>query len=149
VITQGANIGLSWYFYKEHAFTFNYSYNKLAKSDEDDPIIPAFNTPLHKFNFGFNGRDLFKAKNGNSWGYGANYKWVDKYFWEGSPQFTGPVNAFTVVDAQVNYTLVKQNINIKLGCSNLLNNLHIEAYGGPQIGRLAYICLLYEWQKNK
>ncbi len=149
VITQGANIGLSWYYYKEHTFTFNYSYNKLAKSDEDDPIIPAFNTPLHKFNFGFNGRDVLKAKNGNSWGYGANYKWVDKYFWEGSPQFTGPVRAFTVVDAQINYTLLKQNINIKLGCSNLLNNLHIEAYGGPQIGRLAYICLLYEWQKNK
>ncbi len=148
VITRGANIGASWYFYKEHTFTFNYSYNKLVKTDANDRIIPAFNTPLHKFNVGFSGRDLFKAANGNTWGYGFNYKWVDNYFWEGSPQFTGPVPKFDVLDGQVNYTLVKQNINVKVGCSNLFSNKHIEAYGGPMIGRLAYITLLYEWKKN-
>ncbi len=147
VITQGANFGANYYFYKQHAFVFNYSYNKLAKTDANDPIIPAFNTPLHKFNVGFNARELYKSKAGNTWGYAVNYKWVDKYFWEGSPQFTGPVPAFIVVDAQLNYTLKKANTNIKIGCSNLLSNKHIEAYGGPEIGRLAYIALLYEWAK--
>ncbi len=148
VITQGANIGASYYFFKEHCFTFNYSYNKLVKTDENDPIIPAFNTPLHKFNVGFNARELWPNKAGNTWGYGVNYKWVDKYFWEGSPQFTGPVRSFNVLDAQVNYTFKKQNINVKAGGSNLLSNLHIEAYGGPMIGRLAYLSVQYEWNKK-
>src|SRR5690606_21960719 len=50
VITRGLNIGANYYFYKTHAFNANYSFNKLAVADENDPIIPAFNTPLHKFN---------------------------------------------------------------------------------------------------
>jgi outer membrane receptor protein involved in Fe transport len=148
VTTQGANLGVNYYYWKQHAFSFNYSYNKLAKKVEDDPIIPAFNTPLHKFNVGLNGRELWPNKAGNTWGYAVNYKWVDQYFWEGSPQFTGPVPGFDVVDAQVNYTLKKSGLNFKVGCSNLLNNLHIEAYGGPLIGRLAFAAIQYEWAKK-
>lgn len=148
VITRGLNLGVSYYFYKTHAFTANYSYNKLAVADESDEIIPAFNTPLHKYNFGFNAREILKSKSGNSWGYGVNYKWVDNYFWEGSPQFTGPVPKFDIIDAQVNYTWVKANLNFKIGCSNLLDNRHIEAYGGPMIGRMAYVTVLYEWMKK-
>lgn len=148
VTTQGVNFGVNYYYWKQHALSFNYSYNKLAKKVEDDPIIPAFNTPLHKFNVGLNGRELWPNKAGNTWGYAVNYKWVDEYFWEGSPQFTGPVPGFMVVDAQVNYTLKKSGINFKLGCSNLLNNLHIEAYGGPLIGRMAFAAIQYEWAKK-
>lgn len=148
VITRGANAGVNYYFYKTHAFNANYSYNALVKADEKDPIIPAFNTPLHKVNVGFNARELFPNKAGNTWGYAVNYKWVDKYFWEGSPQFTGPVNSFTVVDAQINYTLKKQNINLKIGGSNILRNEHIEAYGGPMIGRMLYFNVSYEWKKD-
>jgi iron complex outermembrane recepter protein len=147
VITRGLNLGVNYYYYAQHAFTANYSYNKLVKTDENDPIIPAFNTPLHKFNIGMNARDWLKGKNGNSWGYAMNYKWVDKYFWEGSPQFTGPVPKFDLLDVQVNYTITKYDLNIKLGCSNILSNKHIEAYGGPLIGRMAYLTLLYEWKK--
>ena len=145
VTTQGANLGVNYYYWKQHALSFNYSYNKLAKKVEDDPIIPAFNTPLHKFNVGLNGRELWPNNAGNTWGYAVNYKWVDEYFWEGSPQFTGPVPGFMLLDAQVNYTLKKSGVNFKLGCSNLLNNLHIEAYGGPLIGRMAFAAIQYEW----
>lgn len=148
VVTRGLNLGVNYYFYKTHAFNANYSYNKLAIADENDPIIPAFNTPLHKFNIGLSAREIFKSKSGNSWGYALNYKWVDNYFWEGSPQFTGPVPQFEIVDMQVNYTWEKANLNFKIGCSNLLNNLHIEAYGGPLIGRMAYITILYDWKKK-
>jgi outer membrane receptor protein involved in Fe transport len=148
VVSQGANLGVNFYYWKQHAFSFNYSFNKLVKKQEDDPIIPAFNTPLHKFNVGVNGRELWPNSAGNTWGYALNYKWVDDYFWEGSPQFTGPVPGFTILDAQVNYSLKKSGVNFKLGCSNLLNNLHIEAYGGPLIGRMAFFAIQYEWDKN-
>ncbi len=148
VITRGLNVGVNYYYTGPHAFTANYSYNKLTKTDVNDPIIPAFNTPVHKFNIGLNARQWLKAANGNSWGYGVNYKWVDNYLWEGSPQFTGNVPKFDLLDVQINYSLVKTNLNFKLGCSNILSNKHIEAYGGPLIGRMAYLTILYEWKKN-
>ena len=33
---------------------------------------------------------------------------------------------------------------LKLGSSNLLNNRHFEVYGGPYIGRITYVSLLFE-----
>ena len=54
--TQGVNFGTNYY-RKKMTYAFNYSYNKLV-SGEDDPIIPAFNTPLNKFNVSFTGHDM-------------------------------------------------------------------------------------------
>ncbi|MFN4080496.1 MAG: TonB-dependent receptor domain-containing protein, partial [Saprospiraceae bacterium] len=58
VTTQGFNIGLNYYFNTYYQLNGNYSWNKLNKLDVDDPIIPAFNTPEHKFNIGISGRDI-------------------------------------------------------------------------------------------
>ncbi|MFN9798762.1 MAG: TonB-dependent receptor, partial [Bacteroidota bacterium] len=141
---QGFNIGVNYYFHKIHSFQANYAWNRIVKTDENDPIIPAFNTPEHKFNVGFTAREWMKQDNGNSWGYGVNYKWMEGFLFEGSPQFTGFVPTYDLLDAQINYTLARQNIMVKLGASNLLNNQAIQAYGGPAIGRLGYISILYE-----
>ena len=35
-------------------------------------------------------------------------------------------------------------LTIKLGSSNILNNQVYQAYGGPRIGRLSYLALLFE-----
>ena len=45
----------------------------------DDPIIPAFNTPEHKFNISVSGRDIF-----NKFGFNINYKWIEGFIFEGS-----------------------------------------------------------------
>ncbi|MDG1757228.1 MAG: TonB-dependent receptor, partial [Bacteroidia bacterium] len=57
VTTQGVAIGLNYYF-KKYALGGNYSWNQLNKKGSDDPIIPAFNTPEHKFNISFSGEKL-------------------------------------------------------------------------------------------
>ena len=147
VRTQGLSVGVNYYVYKVHAINGNYSWNQIVKTDESDPIIPAFNTPEHKYNVGISARDWLVSENGNSWGYSINYKWVKGFLFEGSPQFTGFVPSYDMVDAQVNYTLVKQNFNFKLGASNLLNNKQFQTYGGPRIGRMAYFTILYELKK--
>ncbi len=147
VTTQGASIGLNYYFARNYAIQGNYSWNKLIKSFEDDPIIPAFNTPEHKYNIGINGRDLtlniagIRIKNV---GFNVNYKWIEGFLFEGSPQFTGFIPTYDMVDAQVNVLFPKLNTTLKIGASNLLNNEAFQTYGGPRIGRLAYIKLLYE-----
>ena len=124
----------------------NYSWNRLLKTNEDDPIIPAFNTPKHKFNLGISARDLDLGGD-NTWGFGFNYKWVQQFVFEGSPQFTGVIPQYGLVDGQVNFNIDKLNTTFKVGASNILKNLHIETYGGPLVGRMAYFSVLYEFNQ--
>ena len=146
VKTQGASVGLQYYLDEKFSLTGNYSWNKLVKTNEDDPIIPAFNTPEHKFNLGITARGL-DAGGKNSWGFGVNYRWVQQFVFEGSPQFTGGIPQYDLVDAQINLYIDQINTTFKVGGSNLLSNQHIETYGGPQVGRLAYVSILYDFAK--
>ena len=92
VTTQGLAIGLNYFLPRNLSVSGNYSFNQLLKANEDDPIIPAFNTPTHKFNLGFSGRNMtftmgnMKVKN---IGFSINYKWIEGFLFEGSPQFSG------------------------------------------------------------
>lgn len=141
VTTQGFSIGMNYYFADYFQFSGNYSWNRL-NSDIDDPIIPAFNTPEHKFNIGFSGRNI------KNWGFNINYKWIEGFVFEGSPQFTGFIPSYDLIDAQVNYHAKRLNTTFKLGGSNLMNNMVFQTYGGPRVGRLAYFSILYEWKKK-
>ena len=149
VTTQGANVGLNYYFHEKHSFGANYSFNSIVRSDPNDPIIPAFNTPKHKYNVSLTGNKLFETNNGNCWGYSVNYKWIQGYLFEGSPQFTGYINTYDMVDVQVNYSLISSNIFVKLGASNVLNNQQVQVYGGPSIGRMAYLSIQYSFNHQK
>jgi outer membrane receptor protein involved in Fe transport len=149
VITQGANVGLNYYFHEKHSFGANYSFNSIVRSDPNDPIIPAFNTPKHKYNLSVTGNKLFESSEGNCWGYSVNYKWIQGYLFEGSPQFTGYINTYDMVDVQVNYSLIESNVFFKLGASNVLNNQQVQVYGGPSIGRMAYLSVQYSFNHQK
>ncbi|HMT28682.1 MAG TPA: TonB-dependent receptor, partial [Bacteroidia bacterium] len=135
VTTRGVTVGLNYYLGKYFALVTNYSYNILDKKGSDDPLIPAFNTPEHKFNIGFNGRDI------RNFSFNINYKWIDGFKYEGSPQFTGDIESYSVVDAQINYKFAGDKLVFKLGSSNLLDNQHYEVYGGPLVGRLYYFSI--------
>ncbi|MCC7231847.1 MAG: TonB-dependent receptor [Bacteroidia bacterium] len=148
VSSQGISAGLNYFIGKYYTFSGNYSWNELNKRGSDDPIIPAFNTPRNKFNLGFSGRDLdgaiFNLIPLKGWGFGITYKWVQGFLFEGSPQFTGTISNYDLLDMQVNKKFPRLHSTLKFGASNLLNNLHYEVYGGPLIGRLAYVSLLVE-----
>ncbi|MEP7269360.1 MAG: TonB-dependent receptor [Saprospiraceae bacterium] len=151
VTTQGFSGGLNYYFSNFYQISGNYSWNKLNKDFVDDPIIPAFNTPEHKYNLSLSGRDIplrLGSMRVNDFGFNINYKWVQSFTFEGSPQFTGFIPSYDLLDAQINWRLRPLNTTIKLGASNLLNNKIFQAYGGPRIGRLAYVSLVYELKKN-
>ena len=143
VQTQGFSIGVNTYIGDHYMLAGNYSWNELLKTAEDDPIIPAFNTPKHKYNISISGRDL-SMRDWGVWGFGINYKWVQGFLFEGSPQFTGFVPTYDLLDAQVNLRVEKWNTTFKLGGSNLLENIHIETYGGPFVGRMAYASLIFD-----
>jgi outer membrane receptor protein involved in Fe transport len=168
VRTQGANIGVNYY-RKKMTYAANFSYNQLV-SGADDPIIPAFNTPQNKFNVSFTGHDMkipFTEK--QNLGFGINYKFIEGFTFTGSPQFTGRIPSYDMVDAQVNVKFPKQKLTVKVGGSNLFglvplfdervpdderldrmwNNEVYMVFGGPRVGRLAYIQLVYELDQRK
>jgi outer membrane receptor protein involved in Fe transport len=148
VVTQGFSIGGNYYIKNRYALNANYSWNKLI-TDVDDPIIPAFNTPEHKYNIGLTGREIYiKGISLGHFGFGVNYKWIDGFTFEGSPQFTGFIDSYDLVDAQVNFTVPKIHTTFKVGASNLLDNRVYQVYGGPQVGRLAYFSVLFDWRNN-
>ena len=141
VTTRGFSIGINYYLRNYFMFTGNYSYNKLDRGGSTDPLIPAFNTPENKYNLGFSARDFHR------FGFNINYKWVQGFDYEGSPQFTGYVPSYDIVDAQVNYKVQRIHSTLKLGASNLLNNKKFTVYGGPRVGRMAYVCITVDLTK--
>ena len=149
VTTQGFTIGVNYYYKNYLGFSGNYSWNKLDRGNSTDPIIPAFNTPEHKFNLGVNGRDIEYFSKKEKWGYGVNYKWQEGFLFEGSPQFTGVVNSYGMLDVQWNTSISKLNAVFKIGASNALNSLIYQVYGGPSVGRMAYASITFELNKWK
>jgi len=147
VRTQGFNIGLNYYFSQYYSLNGNYSWNKLI-TEPDDPIVPAFNTPEHKFNVGISGRDIPIRSPRVTLGFNVNYKWIEGFLFEGSPQFTGFIPTYDLLDAQVNVRVQSINTTFKIGASNLLDNRTFQTFGGPEIGRLAYVSITYDWRKN-
>ena len=174
VTTQGFSIGVNYYFKKFYSLSGNYTWNILNTQDSLDPIIPAYNTPEHKFNIAFSGRDInthIGSLRIRNLGFGINYKWVQGFLFEGSPQFTGFVPTYDMLDAQVSKRIPKIHTTFKLGVSNLFgivpffseeakgmkfkdkmnlafNNDQFQVYGGPRVGRLIYFSILVELDKK-
>jgi outer membrane receptor protein involved in Fe transport len=147
VTTQGFTVGANYYIGEYYNVSGNYSWNVLNKKGTDDPIIPAFNTPENKFNLGVGGRGIplnLGFVRFRSVGFNINYKWIEGFLFEGSPQFTGLVPTYDLLDAQVNCRIERIGMTFKAGATNVLNQKQIQTYGGPRIGRLAYISVLYE-----
>lgn len=146
VHTRGAAIQAMYSFAKYFNVNANYSFNELDLRGSDDPLIPAFNTPKNKFNVGIGAREIqWKIGNVslNNWGFNVNYKWVQGFKFEGSPQFTGEIPSYGTLDAQVNWHYKKAKTIFKIGAQNLLNNKVYQVYGGPRVGRLAYISITF------
>jgi outer membrane receptor protein involved in Fe transport len=145
VTTTGASIGINYYITDKLTLNGNYSYNAIDLRNSDNPIIPAYNTPLNKFNIGVIGRGykLLESKK-HFLGFAATYKWVEGFRFEGSPQFSGFIPSYGLLDAQISYQVEAWHSTFKLGSSNLLNNQVSQVYGGPRVGRLSYFSILFE-----
>ncbi|MHB1278913.1 MAG: TonB-dependent receptor [Bacteroidia bacterium] len=152
VTTQGFSIGTNYYYRKYLALSGNYTFNILDNKGIDDPIIPAYNTPKHKFNLGVSGRD-FKIKTSKfelrNLGYSVNFRWLEGFLFEGSPQFSGRIPTYYQLDAQMSYLYSPWKTTFKLGAGNLTNNKVYQVYGGPLVGRMLYFsatCQLDDWK---
>ena len=67
-----------------------------------------------------------------------NYRWSDSFLWEATFQ-VGDVPAYTVLDAQINYTIPSIKSVFKAGGSNLLGDEYFQAVGTGLIGAIYYV----------
>ncbi|GMN09752.1 TonB-dependent receptor [Croceitalea sp. MTPC9] len=113
----------------------NYTYTKLEDAEDlrARGIRVNFNSPEHKVKLSLGKTDLFK-----NFGFGVNYRWSDSFFWEASFA-DGDVPAYSVLDAQINYSVPSIKSVFKAGGSNLLADEYFQAIGSGLIGSIYYV----------
>ena len=139
--TTGFSTGVTYYINQNYTFSGNYSWNRIFQ-ESDDPLIPAYNTPAHKFNLSLSANDINLGA-WEHWNAGVSFRWVEGYTFESSPQFTGTIPAQILLNGQISKRFSKLNSTIKLSGSNLLNRQQNGLYGGPRIGRFVYLSWYY------
>lgn len=139
VTAQGAVAGLTYNLPKGYTVSGNYNWNQLG--DVPEGFIAEFNTPEHKVNFTFGNRKLTEKL-----GFNITWRWQEGFDWQSS--FTNytqyPVPSYNTVDAQVSYKVPSLKSTIKLGGSNIFNKKYIMSGGGPNIGGLYYVSIIFD-----
>jgi outer membrane cobalamin receptor len=136
--TYGSSLGLTYNFYKTFTISGNMNYNKIKGFSNPDLFVTGFNTPDWTTNLSFGNRAISRNV-----GFNIVWKWQNSFLWE-SPLVIGDINAINNVDAQFTIRVPKVKSTIKLGCTNIFNNRHIQYAGGPTIGALYYIAITVE-----
>lgn len=142
IYNYGASFGLNYQLNNIVSFSGNVSYSKLDRIDDKDGLEDGFNTP----SIICNGTIALK----NCWknlGFSMTYRYQTKYDYI-SFLISGIVPSYWTIDAQVNYEFKKEGFFLKLGASNLLNRSYFSILGGPSIGGLYYLSLIYSIQNN-
>lgn len=138
VTTQGATIGLIMPLSNKFTIGGNYSFNQMITQTASRDFNTEFNTPTHKAGVSFTARDIWKKM-----GFSVNYRWSDAYNYQYSFA-SGPVPAYGLVDANLSFRVPRYNSTLKVGGVNVLNNRHIEVFGGPTVGGMLYLQVTYD-----
>lgn len=134
--TQGAEVALDHSLGRRWRLTFNYSWLDFDIKDElaEAPIEP--NGPEHKFNLGL-------TYAGERVSASVHSRWVDSFRWaEGL--LRGPVPSYQVVNLAGLYRF-SDAWEIGLNVSNVLNDVHYEAFSGDLLERRVLGHVGFSW----
>ncbi|WP_456421359.1 TonB-dependent receptor [Lutibacter sp.] len=134
ISSYGGTFGLTTKVFGGYSFGVNYTYAKLDFNQATDPDYEAgFNTPENKVKVSFGNASVTE-----NLGFMVNVRWSDVYLWQSSFVDT-MVDARTVVDAQVSYSVPSFKSTFKIGGANLGGKEYISAPGVGSIGSQYYI----------
>ncbi len=135
-IGEGATLGLTYNLPKGYTIGGNVTWSSFTLGDANVNNIAPFNTPRWSTNMTLGNTNVYK-----NFGFNIAWHWQDAFYWYGPfiGMRPGPVNAYSLVDFQINKKLPQHNAMIKIGASNALNNHVITAYGSPTIGAVYYV----------
>ncbi|MDB4292004.1 TonB-dependent receptor [Maribacter sp.] len=134
ISSYGVTAGVDAKIFGNFDIGVNYTFAELDFNQAEDPDLePRFNTPKHKVKASFGNTELFK-----NFGFNINYRWSDEYLWQDTFQ-DGPIPSFSVLDAQVNYSVPSIKSVFKVGGSNLLGEEYFTAVGTGLVGSIYYV----------
>ena len=138
VYNYGFSAGVTYRFGSGYIANANASFAKLQRSASEDGLEDGFNTPQWIVNATLSNEHVFGRL-----GAGLAFKWQDAYYWQ-SFLVNGNTPAYSSVDAQASYEVVRSRMKIKAGATNLLNHYYRSFLGGPSIGGLYYTTVTYD-----
>lgn len=138
VYNFGGSFGISYLIGQHYTIGGNVAYARLSRRENTDGFEDGFNTPKWITNVSFGGEHVIKCLSFN-----ITYKHQGSFYWQ-SFLINGQVKAYGNIDAQTNYDLMKDKLNLKIGATNLLNRYYYSFLGGPSVGGLYYTTLTYQ-----
>jgi outer membrane receptor protein involved in Fe transport len=132
----GWGIGFDYQLGRRYVARVNFSGDQL--NDVPSTLITFFNTPKFRYNIGLSNDAIGKT----NWGFNVLWRWQDKVDWEGTFG-AGEIPSFGTLDAMVSYKFSKIRSIFKIGCSNLLNQYYVSAFGNPEVGGVYYVGFAY------
>ena len=134
ISSYGIGLGVKTKLFKKFDFGIAYNWARFTFDRSTDvEFKPGFNTPEHKLKVQFGNPNVFK-----NFGFNLNARWQNSFLWE-SRFLDGTIEARTVLDAQVNYSIPKLKSRIKLGATNLGGKEYQVAPGSALIGSMYYV----------
>lgn len=130
----GSSASVQYPFYRSFVLTGNISYARLERKSTNDGLEDGFNTPKFITNLSVGNPEFYKKI-----GFMFTYRWQSTYHWQ-SFLVNGDVPAYHTIDAQISWE--KNNIRIKLGGTNILNQYYFSYLGGPSVGGFYYTAVV-------
>ncbi|MDR6763012.1 iron complex outermembrane receptor protein [Flavobacterium sp. 2755] len=141
IYNYGGSLGLKYRIDQTFTALTILTYTKLDRTDDKDGLEDGFNTPEFNVNGTLLAQNIWKNLSASATArYQNNFDYV-------SFLVSGTVPAYWSMDAQVNYNFKKTGLTTKLGGTNILNKPYTSILGGPSIGGLYYLSLVWETSK--
>ncbi|MCP4124494.1 MAG: TonB-dependent receptor, partial [Bacteroidetes bacterium] len=140
IYSYGAALGLSYKMPRGFMLSASYNYDNFTYDEEaaPDDFRPAFNLADHKWQASLSNQGIVK-----NFGFDISYRWsagVD-YF---SSYAVDRIDAYGVLNANVNYKVPVMKSIFKAGGQNLLREKYYTNPGGPSIGWQYYFAWTFD-----
>ena len=126
----GSSMGLKYRFLQNFQATGNITLSRLQHKSTNDGLEDGYNTPQWISNISVGNAKVFR-----SLGFMVTYRWQSSYYWQ-SFLVNGNVPAYHTVDAQATFKF--NQVKLKIGGTNVLNQYYRSFLGGPSIGGFYY-----------
>ena len=130
VDVSGLDASITYFITRSLSFDLHYSY--LNVSDFLNPVTNSkdpINAPKNKGGFKIQYEPQDKP-----YTFSLNFRHVDGFPWS-SGIYYGNINSYNIFDLHTDYE-INDNLTAMLTLNNLLDHMHTEIQGGPQLGRV-------------
>lgn len=137
VYTFGASLALNARLSRKFRAMGNIGYAQIAQTEDTDGLEDGFNTPRWIVNASIIGADVWKPLGFSIGGrYQSRYDYV-------SFLVSGETPAYWTLDAAVSCRIPTAHLDLKLGASNLLDRPYRSMLGGPTLGAVYSVSVIW------